>query len=161
MSGLEKIGGVGAGTQYGDDSGAAGVSFAVAGTLNNAGLIVGGAGGKGHGSYRGDGGTGVSFAADDSADASTQASEPGRETRGTAEVPEALRAALETHPELQRVWDEAEAYCETFATPEAARAATAQIADLNRLDALFFSRRPEDHAELARAVLVDTQAHRR
>jgi hypothetical protein len=90
--------------------------------------------------------------AGDSADASTRASEPGRETPDAGEVPEALRAALETHPELQRVWDEAEAYRETFATPEAARAATAQIADLHRLDALFFSRRPEDHAELARAV---------
>jgi len=66
--------------------------------------------------------------------------------------PEQLRAALEAHPELRRAWDEAEAYRETFATPQEARAATALLADLDRMDALFFSRRPEDHAELARAV---------
>ncbi len=66
--------------------------------------------------------------------------------------PEQLRAALEAHPELRRAWDEAEAFRETFATPQEARAATALLADLDRMDALFFSRRPEDHAELARAV---------
>ena len=45
-----------------------------------------------------------------------------------------------------------QAYRATFATPEEARTATALLADLDRMDALFFSRRPEDHAELARAV---------
>jgi len=69
-----------------------------------------------------------------------------------ANIPEALRAALDANPELRRVWDDAQAYREAFATPEAARAATAQLADLNHLDSLFFSRRPEDHAELARTV---------
>jgi hypothetical protein len=69
----------------------------------------------------------------------------------TAE-PEALRATLDANPELRRAWDDAEAYRETFATPEAARNATALLADLDRMDALFFSRRPEDHAELARTV---------
>ncbi len=44
------------------------------------------------------------------------------------------------------------AFRETFATPEEARAATAMLGDLNRIDALFFSRRPEGHAELARTV---------
>jgi hypothetical protein len=66
--------------------------------------------------------------------------------------PEHLRAALDANPELRDAWQEAGAYRETFATPEEARAATAQLGDLNRMDALFYSRRPEDHAELAREV---------
>jgi len=66
--------------------------------------------------------------------------------------PEHLRATLDANPELRDAWQEARAYRETFATPEEARAATASLGDLNRMDALFFSRRPEDHAELARAV---------
>ena len=66
--------------------------------------------------------------------------------------PEHLRAALDANPELRDAWQQARAYRETFATPEEARAATASLGDLNRMDALFFSRRPEDHAELARAV---------
>jgi hypothetical protein len=70
---------------------------------------------------------------------------------GIAE-PAHLRAALEANPELRAAWREAKAYRETFATPEAARAATGMLADLNRMDALFFSSRPEDHAKLARAV---------
>jgi len=65
---------------------------------------------------------------------------------------ESLRAALDSNPDLRRAWDDALAYRETFATPEDARVATAQLADLDRLDALFFSRRLEDHAELARTV---------
>ena len=66
--------------------------------------------------------------------------------------PEHLREALDANPELREAWQEASAYRETFATPEEARAATALLGDMNRMDALFFSRRPEDHAELARAV---------
>jgi hypothetical protein len=66
--------------------------------------------------------------------------------------PERLRAVLDANPELRDAWREASAYRETFATPEEARAATAQLGDLNRMDALFYSRRPEDHAELAREV---------
>jgi hypothetical protein len=45
-----------------------------------------------------------------------------------------------------------EAYREMFKTPEEARAAAALLADLNRMDALFFSQRPEDHLQLARSV---------
>jgi hypothetical protein len=67
-------------------------------------------------------------------------------------IPEDPRAAFDANPELRRAWQDAHAYRETFATPEEARAATALLADLDRMDALFFSRRPEDHAELARAV---------
>jgi len=53
---------------------------------------------------------------------------------------------LDANPELRDAWHDAKAYREMFATPEEA------LDDLNRMDALFFSRRPEDHAELARAV---------
>ena len=76
-----------------------------------------------------------------------------RGANSTAQLePEHLRAALDANPELRDAWQEASAYRETFATPEEARAATALLGDMNRMDALFFSRRPEDHAELARAV---------
>lgn len=68
------------------------------------------------------------------------------------DVPANLREVLEANPDLQAAWREAAEYRETFATPEEARAATALLGDLNRMDALFYSRRPEDHAELARAV---------
>jgi hypothetical protein len=70
---------------------------------------------------------------------------------GAAE-PVHLRAAFEENPELRAAWHDANAYRKTFATPEEALAATGMLADLNRMDTLFFSRRPEDHAQLARAV---------
>jgi len=88
--------------------------------------------------------------AESSGDATRNPDEP--EPDAAAGVDEGVRAALDAHPELRRVWDEAQSYRDAFATPEAARAATAQLADLSRLDALFYSRRPEDHAELARVV---------
>ena len=74
------------------------------------------------------------------------------EKAGVDGDPEKLRAAFEANPELRQAWDDARAYRETFATPEEARNATALLADLNRMDALFYSRRPEDHAELARSI---------
>src|SRR5277367_1302567 len=77
--------------------------------------------------------------------------QPEADAAQTAE-PEALRATLDANPELRRAWDDAQAYRESFASPDDARNATALLADLDRMDALFFSRRPEDHAELARAV---------
>ena len=44
-------------------------------------------------------------------------------------------------------------------TPAEAQAATKLLGDLNHMDALFFSQRPEDHAELARSVAqLDPQA---
>jgi hypothetical protein len=90
-------------------------------------------------------------------DASTSSSSSSKDRQHDGDVaqtaePEALRATLDANPELRRAWDDAQAYRETFATPEAARNATALLADLDRMDALFFSRRPEDHAELARTV---------
>jgi hypothetical protein len=70
----------------------------------------------------------------------------------TANEPENLRAVFDANPELRQAWQDANAYREAFATPEDARAATAQLADFDRMDALFFSRRPEDHAQLARSI---------
>jgi hypothetical protein len=85
------------------------------------------------------------LARDDDAAAETHANNP-------AAVPEELRATLDANPDLRRAWDDAQSYRESFASPEEARTASALLADLDRMDALFFSRRPEDHAELARAV---------
>jgi len=76
----------------------------------------------------------------------------GLATDAHASEPDHLRAALDANPELRGAWHEAQAYRETFSTPEEARAATVLLADLNHMDALFFSRRAEDRAELARAV---------
>lgn len=70
----------------------------------------------------------------------------------TSAEPENLRAVFDANPDLRRAWHDAQSYREMFATPEEARAATALLADLDRMDALFFSRRPADHAELARAI---------
>ena len=70
----------------------------------------------------------------------------------TAAEPAHLRAAFDANPELRAAWHDAGAYRESFATPEAAREASALLADVNHTDALFFSRRPEDHAALARAI---------
>jgi hypothetical protein len=70
----------------------------------------------------------------------------------TSAEPAHLQAALEANPELRAAWHDAKSYREAFGTPEAARAATGMLADLNRMDALFFSHRPEDHAQLAHAV---------
>jgi hypothetical protein len=49
-------------------------------------------------------------------------------------------------------WEDASVYRNSFATPDEARTATTALADLDRMDALFFSGRREDHAALARAV---------
>jgi hypothetical protein len=82
--------------------------------------------------------------------AATLSAEPPGES--LAGAPEEFRAALEEHPELRSAWEDAAAYRESFASPDEAREATRLVGDLNRLDALFFSSRPEDHAELARVV---------
>ncbi len=65
---------------------------------------------------------------------------------------EEYRELFEAKPELQGAWDEARAYREAFATPEEALAAKHMVADLRTMDALFFSRDPEDKAQLARLV---------
>ena len=71
--------------------------------------------------------------------------------RGRPET-EATEEFLEANPDLRRARDDAQEYRKVFASPEDARQANALIGDLNRLDALFFSRSPEDHAELARSI---------
>ena len=73
-------------------------------------------------------------------------------THASTPEPAHLRATFDSNPELRAAWHDASAYRESFATPEAARQATALLADVNHMDALFFSRRPEDHASLARAI---------
>jgi hypothetical protein len=90
-------------------------------------------------------GTRTANAADASGDAANNAH---------ASIPEPahLRATFDANPELRAAWRDASAYRESFATPDAARQATALLADVNHMDALFFSRRPEDHASLARAI---------
>jgi hypothetical protein len=75
---------------------------------------------------------------------------PSRESKNGE--PDNLRAVFDANPALRKDWEDANAYRESFATPEDARNATAMLSDLNRMDALFFSRRPEDHAELARSI---------
>jgi hypothetical protein len=77
------------------------------------------------------------------------------ETRATADPggePSHLQTAFAANPELRTAWHEAKSYREIFSTPDEAKAATGMLADLNRMDTLFFSHRPEDHAQLARAV---------
>lgn len=86
------------------------------------------------------------------AEQSDDASAANAEQQNGAQSGEQLQAALEANPELRRAWQDAQSYREAFVTPEEAHAATALLGDLNRMDALFFSPRPEDHAELARAV---------
>jgi hypothetical protein len=71
--------------------------------------------------------------------------------RGGPEI-EALEEFLEANPDLRRARDDAQEYRKVFTSPEDARQANVLIGDLNRLDALFFSRSPEDHAELARSI---------
>jgi len=90
-------------------------------------------------------------------DADADANET-RSTNGVADQ-EKLNGVLEANPELRDAWRDAQAYREVFATPAEAQAATKLLGDLNRMDALFFSQRPEDHAELARSVAqLDPQA---
>jgi len=80
------------------------------------------------------------------------AADANNDAQADEQADEQLQAALDAHPDLRRAWEEAQSYREAFATPEEARAATALLGDLDRMDALFFSHRPEDHAELARSV---------
>ncbi len=69
-----------------------------------------------------------------------------------AESSPALQEMIEANPAVREALEDARNYREVFATPEAAREASDQAAEMDRLDALFYSRRPEDHAELARLV---------
>jgi hypothetical protein len=92
---------------------------------------------------------------DDAKDYDTGPTADHLQTAGDpAAEPVHLQAAFETNPELRAAWHDAKSYREAFPTPEAARAATGMLADLNRMDTLFFSQRPEDHAQLAHAWLI-------
>jgi len=79
--------------------------------------------------------------------------------------PAQFQAIFESNPELRDAWREAQSFREIFPdiesareiqklfpTVDDARAANTQVADLARIDALFFSNRPESHAELAAAI---------
>jgi len=83
----------------------------------------------------------------------------------TASDPAQFQAIFESNPELRDAWRDAQSFREIFPdvesaraiqklfpTLEDARAANSQVADLARLDTLFFSNRPESHAELAAAI---------
>lgn len=80
---------------------------------------------------------------------------PGSERTDGAESAEKgaeYRDVFDANPELRRSWEDAHEYRESFATPEEARTATKMLADLRTIDNLFFSQRPEDHAQLAQLV---------
>jgi hypothetical protein len=119
------------------------------------GLIV-----ETRGGHRADGNHDLADAADKGADALENAtgSEEAEQTEAPGDLAkslagrEELRAALDASPELRKAWQDAQAYREAFATPAEARAASSALVDLDRLDALFFSGQPEQHAELARLV---------
>jgi hypothetical protein len=89
------------------------------------------------------------------AQAAKPRAEEGEPRDGRDEAPsesERMREIFEANPDLRHAWDDARAYRKVFATPKEAREATALIGDLSRLDALFFSGRPEDHEQLARSI---------
>jgi hypothetical protein len=84
---------------------------------------------------------------------------------GATAEPEHFRKIFEANPSLRDAWRDAQTFHEIFPdvqsareiqklfpTADDARAAGAQLADLAKLDTLFFSNQPESHAELAAAV---------
>jgi hypothetical protein len=96
-----------------------------------------------------------------SSESQNQSQPRGRDARATnptaqsgtpTDPPAEIRDALDANPDLRAAWQDAQSYRETFASPEAAKEGAALLADLNRMDALFFSQRAEDHAELARSI---------
>jgi hypothetical protein len=74
------------------------------------------------------------------------------EEKAKAADAEALNAILAGNAELKSAWDDAKAYREVFESPEKAREAVALLGDLDRMDAMFFSRRTSDHARLAESI---------
>jgi hypothetical protein len=94
-------------------------------------------------------------------------SDPGTNAQLNSPAPDPaqFRAIFESNPELRDAWRDVQSFREIFPdlesaralqklfpTLEDARAANSQVADLARLDTLFFSNRPESHAELAAAI---------
>ena len=83
----------------------------------------------------------------------------------SADEPAAYRAIFNANPELRDAWDTARAYRDIFPdlqqarklhqmfpTPVEAQRATSQAAELERIDSLFLSNRPEAMAELAATI---------
>lgn len=100
---------------------------------------------------------------DTSSDSSGDANDSPQQT--AAPDPSEFRAIFDANPSLRDAWRDAQAFRELFPDVESARqiqklfptaadarAAQAQLGGLAKLDALFFSNRPEAHAELAAAV---------
>lgn len=98
-------------------------------------------------------------------DSSESDQEMNAQLNSPAPDPAQFRAIFESNPELRDAWCDAQSFREIFPdvesaraiqklfpTIEDARAANSQVADLARLDTLFFSNRPESHAELAAAI---------
>jgi hypothetical protein len=98
-------------------------------------------------------------------DAPPAETDPAGASSAAAEEPENYRAIFDANPDLRDAWQSAQAYRDIFPDIEQARAlqkifptpadaerATAQLAELERLDSMFFSNRPESLAELAATV---------
>jgi hypothetical protein len=98
-------------------------------------------------------------------DAPPAETDPAVASSAAAEEPENYRAIFDANPDLRDAWQSAQAYREIFPdieqacalqkifpTPADAERATAQLAELERLDSMFFSNRPESLAELAATV---------
>jgi len=101
----------------------------------------------------------------DSGSGTADAPSTSPSTDAASAEPENFRAIFKANPSLRDAWRDAQAYRELFPDVQAAReiqklfptagdarAASVQLADLAKLDTLFFSNRPEAHAELAAAV---------
>lgn len=85
-------------------------------------------------------------------DEATEEQAAGEQAEQQPTEPGQYSAIFESNPELAEAWRDARGFREIFPTVETARAAGAQVAELARLDTLFFSNRPESHAELAAAI---------
>lgn len=91
--------------------------------------------------------------------------DPAAASSGAPEEPENYREIFDANPDLRDAWQAAQTYREIFPniaqaralqklfpTPADAERATAQLAELERLDSMFFSNHPESIAELAATV---------
>ncbi len=111
--------------------------------------------------------TAANFKAPSTIDFDSPESDQGTNAQLNSPAPDPaqFRAIFESNPELRDAWRDAQSFREIFPDVESARAvqklfptledarsANSQVADLARLDTLFFSNRPESHAELAAAI---------
>ncbi len=110
------------------------------------------------GKEQGDPGSNTETQTQDAGD-ELEATLPVDDTAGepTPEIEEVLRQ----HPEVAKAWEQERAYREIFPSVEAAKGAQEQLAEVQRLDGLFFANRPDTHAELAAAIYrMDPEAFR-